>query len=337
MPRQAVHVAGRLGPMIAERGAAVLGAHQPAQLDAHQHHLGIVRARCDPAHVRGPGPGRKAPLRPRRDLLKRHQLLPALAAVAAAEQPAGLGSRVHGAVRRAHRDAEHVRLRQRHVFEGVAAVSAALQAASPTPDVHGVAVERQALRPRTLQARVRTDPHERVTGRRKQLHRPQDRASPPRVRAEELPARPYATAAAGADGEPCAAAVRAERKAGFCYLLVRPRFRAERDAPSTWRPGKHASPKRSVRPALLVRCARQQRGGGDERVTCGSGRSLDPRGHKGCERGSGMSFVDAGTPPRGGLVRGSRSGGAPNPARSAATVLVDAVVPSLLGDRKGLT
>jgi hypothetical protein len=38
-----------------------------------------------------------------------------------------------------------------------------------------------------LQARVRTDPHERVPGRREQLHRPQDRASPPRVRAEELP------------------------------------------------------------------------------------------------------------------------------------------------------
>jgi hypothetical protein len=45
-----------------------------------------------------------------------------------------------------------------------------------------------------LQARVRTDPHERVTGRRKQLHRPQDRASPPRVHAKELPARQYATA-----------------------------------------------------------------------------------------------------------------------------------------------
>ena len=143
----------------------------------------IVRARRDPAHVRGPGPGRKAPLRPRRDLLKRHQLLPALAAVAAAEQPAGLRSHIHGAVRRAHRDAEHVWLRQRHVVEGVAAVRAALQPASPTPDVHRVAVERQALRSRTLQARVRTDHHERVTGRRKQLHHLQDRASRPRVRA----------------------------------------------------------------------------------------------------------------------------------------------------------
>ncbi len=196
MPRQAVHVAGRLGSMIAERGAAVLGAHQPAELDADQYHLGVVRARRDPAHVRGPGPGRKAPVRPRRDLLKRHQLLPALAAVAAAEQPAGLRSRIHGAVRRAHRDAEHVWLRQRQVLEGVAAVSAALQPASPTPDVHRVAVERQALRSRTFQARVRTDPHECFTGRRKQLHRLQDRASPPRVRAEALPP--------GVEGEPCA-------------------------------------------------------------------------------------------------------------------------------------
>src|SRR5829696_4290190 len=70
MPRQAMDVAGRLGPMIAERGAAVFGAHQPAQLDADQNQLGIVRAWCDPAHVRGPGPGRKAPVRPRRDSLE---------------------------------------------------------------------------------------------------------------------------------------------------------------------------------------------------------------------------------------------------------------------------
>jgi len=170
MPGQAVHVAGRLGQVIAERAAAVFGAHQPTQLDSHQHHRSIVRARCDPAHVRGPRPGRKAPVRPRRDLLKRHQLLPALAAVTAAEQPARLRARVHGAVRRARRDAEHVGLRQRQLLEAVAAVSAALQPTSPTADVHRVAVERQALRPRTLQACVRTDPDERVPGRRKQLH-----------------------------------------------------------------------------------------------------------------------------------------------------------------------
>ena len=205
MPRQAMHVAGRLGPMIAERGAAVFGAHQPAQLDADQHHLGIVRARCDPAHVRGPGPGRKAPVRPRRDLLERRQLLPALAAVAAAEQPAGLRSDVHGAVRRTHRHAEDVELWQRHVVEGVAAVSAALQAASPTADVHRVTVECQALRSRILQARVGTDPHERVPRRRKQLHRHRiarhRRACAPRscrpvVRDKGQPV---------ADGEPCPA------------------------------------------------------------------------------------------------------------------------------------
>src|SRR5215216_1536731 len=80
MPRQTMHVPGRLGAMIAERGATVFRAHQPAQLDAHQHHLGLVRARRDPAHMRGPRPWRKAPLRPRRDVLKRQELLPALAA-----------------------------------------------------------------------------------------------------------------------------------------------------------------------------------------------------------------------------------------------------------------
>src|SRR5215217_160244 len=170
MPRQAVHVAGCLWSVIAERAAAVFGAHQPTQLDSHQHHLAIVRARCDPAHVRSPRPGRKAPVRPRRDLLKRHQLLPALAAVTAAKQPARLRARVHGAVRRAHRDAEHVGLRQRQLLEAVAAVSAALQPTSPTADVHRVAVERQAVRPGTLQTCVRTDADERVPGRRKQFH-----------------------------------------------------------------------------------------------------------------------------------------------------------------------
>jgi len=170
MPHEAVHVAGRLGPMIAERGAAIFGAHQPAELDTDQHHLAIVRARCDPANMRGPGPGRKAPVRPRRDLLQRHQLIPDLAAVAAAEQPAWLRARVHGAVRRAHRDAEDVALRQRQVFEAVAAISAALESASPTPDVHGVAIERQTLCPRTLKAGMPTNSYERISGRHKQLH-----------------------------------------------------------------------------------------------------------------------------------------------------------------------
>jgi len=49
MPGQTVHVAGGAGAMIAEGGAAVFGAHQPAELDAYQHHLGIAWARCDPA------------------------------------------------------------------------------------------------------------------------------------------------------------------------------------------------------------------------------------------------------------------------------------------------
>src|SRR5215208_2300073 len=179
MPRQAMHVTGRLRAMVAEGGAAVISAHQPTELDAHQHDVGLVRTRRDPAHVRRPRPRRKAPLRPRRDVLKRHQLLPALAAVAAAEHPAGLRSRVHGAIRRTYRDAEHVPLWQRHLLEGVAPVSAALQSASPTSHVYRLAVVRQTLRPRTLQPRRRTYPHKRVTRRRNQLHRQQDRASPP--------------------------------------------------------------------------------------------------------------------------------------------------------------
>src|SRR5207249_2923753 len=61
MPREAVDVAGRVGAMIAERRAAVLGEHQPAKLDPHQHELRILRARCDPQHERGPWTGREAP------------------------------------------------------------------------------------------------------------------------------------------------------------------------------------------------------------------------------------------------------------------------------------
>src|SRR5204863_8510804 len=97
MPREAVDVAGRVRAMIAERRAAVFGEHQPAKLDSHQHELRILRARCDPAHVRGPRTGREAPLGPRRDLLKGCQLLPAFAAVGAAEQPARLRPGVHSA------------------------------------------------------------------------------------------------------------------------------------------------------------------------------------------------------------------------------------------------
>ena len=71
-----------------------------------------MRARRDPAHVRRPRPRREAPRRPRRQLEQRLELLPALAAVVAAEQPARLGAGVHRAVGRADGEREDARLGQ---------------------------------------------------------------------------------------------------------------------------------------------------------------------------------------------------------------------------------
>src|SRR5205823_3194224 len=79
MPGERVDVARRFGPVVAEGRAGVVGSHQPAELDAHQHDVGVVRARGDPADVRGPGARREAPRWLRRNLLEGDEFLPRVA------------------------------------------------------------------------------------------------------------------------------------------------------------------------------------------------------------------------------------------------------------------
>ena len=68
VPGERMDVALGAGAMVLPRGAAVGGAHQPAQLDPNEEEVGVVRAGRDPAHVRGPRPRREAPGRLRRQL-----------------------------------------------------------------------------------------------------------------------------------------------------------------------------------------------------------------------------------------------------------------------------
>ena len=98
MPRDRVDVGLRAGPVVLPRLAAVGRAHEPAELDADEDEVGVVRARRDPAHVRRPRPRREAPPRARRKLEQRVERAPALAAVVAAEQAARFSPSVYGAI-----------------------------------------------------------------------------------------------------------------------------------------------------------------------------------------------------------------------------------------------
>ena len=149
MPREAVNVALRAGPVVLPGAAAVDGAHQPTELDPDEQQARLVRARRDPADVRCPRSRREAPGRPRRELEERVERLPRAAPVAAREQTARLGACVDRAVRRAHREREHARLGQLAVDPCPAAVVAPPYAALAEPgedSVGRVRVDREALR-----------------------------------------------------------------------------------------------------------------------------------------------------------------------------------------------
>ncbi|MGH3079577.1 MAG: hypothetical protein ACRDNH_00380 [Gaiellaceae bacterium] len=89
VPRQGMHVRLRAGSVVGSGGAAVGRAHQAAELDSDEDQVAVVRARCDPAHVRRPRPRREAPGRLRRQVEERVELTPVLAAIVAAEEAAG--------------------------------------------------------------------------------------------------------------------------------------------------------------------------------------------------------------------------------------------------------
>src|SRR5262245_21496186 len=98
VPGERVHVRLCAGPVILPARDAVARAHQSTEFDPDKEELAVVRARRDPAHVRGPRAGRKAPARPGRKLEQGVERLPALATVGTAEEATGLRARVDGAV-----------------------------------------------------------------------------------------------------------------------------------------------------------------------------------------------------------------------------------------------
>src|SRR5918999_2629304 len=79
VPGQRVHVALGSRAMVGEALAAVVGVHEPTELDPNQEPLGPVWIRRDPPHVGGPGARWEAPRVTRGDRLERLELGPALA------------------------------------------------------------------------------------------------------------------------------------------------------------------------------------------------------------------------------------------------------------------
>src|SRR5213595_2115304 len=126
--------------MILPRSAAIDGAHEPAELDPDQEHVGVVRVGRDPAHVRGPWARREAPRRSRRQLQKRLQLPPGRTAIVAAKERARFGSGIHSAVDRTYRKREDPRRRQLAVDPTAAAVSGPPDASLAEPGVGDVGI-----------------------------------------------------------------------------------------------------------------------------------------------------------------------------------------------------
>src|SRR5205823_2840363 len=126
--------------MILPRSAAIDGAHEPAELDPDQEHVGVGRVGRDPAHVRGPWARREAPRRSRRQLQKRLQLPPGRTAIVAAKERARFGSGIHSAVDRTYRKREDPRRRQLAVDPTAAAVSGPPDASLAEPGVGDVGI-----------------------------------------------------------------------------------------------------------------------------------------------------------------------------------------------------
>src|SRR4029077_5378594 len=101
MPCQRVDVALRSGTVVVPRLAAVGRAHEPAELDPDEQKVSVVRARCDPAHVRCPGSRRETPRRAGRELEQACELHPGLPAVIAPVERTRLGAGIDRTVRRA--------------------------------------------------------------------------------------------------------------------------------------------------------------------------------------------------------------------------------------------
>jgi hypothetical protein len=113
-----------------------------------------MRVGRDPADVRGPRSRRKAPGRPRRQLLQGGQLAPRLTVVVAAKERARLGTDVDGTVGSTHRDREHTRRSQLAIVPRAPAVAGSPNTAFTEARVDDVGVawiNRKALRSATAQ------------------------------------------------------------------------------------------------------------------------------------------------------------------------------------------
>jgi transcription-repair coupling factor (superfamily II helicase) len=172
MPGERVNVALGAWSVILPACTSVGGAHQPAELDPDEQQVGVVGARRDPSHVRRPRSRREAPGWLRRELEQGIQRLPAPAAVAAAEQPAGLAACVDGSVDGTDCEREHLGGGESTVDPGPASVGGAANTAGTKPGIDDVQVGR--VRCDALGAATRkrgfgrprsggfVDPHDRV-------------------------------------------------------------------------------------------------------------------------------------------------------------------------------
>src|SRR6266508_1819704 len=140
MPGERVDVTLCAWTMVFPRLPGVARAHQPTQFDPYEEEVCVVRARRDPADVRGPRTRREAPRRPRRELKQSIKLAPRLAAVVAAVERARLRPRVDRAVCGAEGEREDARLRNRAVDPRPAAVGRPPNAALAQTGVHAVRI-----------------------------------------------------------------------------------------------------------------------------------------------------------------------------------------------------
>ena len=149
MPGEGVDVGLRAGTMILPGRPAVVGAHEPTELDPDQQEISVVRARRDPAHVRCPRSGRKAPRRPGRKLEQRVERPPGLAPVDTPKEATRLGAGIEESVCGADRKGEDCGLGQRAVDpvpSGILRASHTTLAQAGVDRVRVVRVDGEALR-----------------------------------------------------------------------------------------------------------------------------------------------------------------------------------------------
>src|SRR5215210_2182030 len=166
------------GPLVLPGLSAVRAPHHPSQLYARHDEVRVLVGECDRPDVGGPGPGRKAPRRRRREVLQALQLPPGRAAVAADEQGARLRPGVERPVDGRDGDrGDPGMLDAREPLPALAAVLALEQALVRGADVYSVwrlgidgETSGAAVLQRQLDVAVLYDRHGAIRGRVKPDH-----------------------------------------------------------------------------------------------------------------------------------------------------------------------